>query len=202
LENNNLGAVQLEPVQTEITQNIENDDIEADKKVIIDGKEWNTKEDQELLKLASLCRCDWKKISKKFDKRYTPYFLKMRYKELTQNRVHRKTKFTHKEDLVITKYFNSFGTDWKRIATFLKDRTGVMVKNRYYSFIRKKDQLKVLTDEVKSVEQTKNMKVDDIESDYNDGSASQSDDYNFEDDMQFFDETSDKGTSVTKQMTQ
>lgn len=63
----------------------------------------------------------------------------MRYKEITQNRVHRKTKFTHKEDLIIAKYFDKLGSDWKKIASFLKDRTGVMVKNRYYSYIRKRE---------------------------------------------------------------
>jgi hypothetical protein len=124
------------------------------------------------MKLAIQCRCDWKKIAKRFDKVFTPYFLKMRYKELTSSKVHRKTKFTTKEDFLIAKYFDLFGTDWKRISQYLKDRTGVMVKNRYYSFIRKRDCMKDLVKSVQDYE-ADDKKVDDMASvDENEGEGS------------------------------
>jgi len=132
-------------------------------RLTIDGRVWMLKNDGLLMRLAIQYRCDWKKIAKRFNKEFTPYFLKMRYRELTSSKVHRKTKFTHKEDLLIAKYFDLFGTDWKRIAQYLKDRTGVMVKNRYYSFIRKRDCMKDLVKQVQDYE-IGDKRVDDMAS--------------------------------------
>ena len=114
---------------------------------------WTEEKDQTLLKLGTQYKCDWKKIAKRFNhKKITPHFLKIRYKELTCAPLQRRIKFNHKEDLMISKYFEKYGSNWAQMATHFPDRTAIMLKNRYYSFIRKKDLLENLLREVREVE--------------------------------------------------
>lgn len=116
---------------------------------------WTEDKDQNLLKLGSQYKCDWKKIAKRFNhKKITPHFLKIRYKELTCAPLQRRVKFNHKEDLMISKYFERYGSNWAQMATHFCDRTAIMLKNRYYSFIRKKDLLDSLLQEVREIEKT------------------------------------------------
>ena len=105
------------------------------------------------MQMAEELKCDWKKIARKFgNKKYTPHFLKITYKNLIDKPIQKRMLFSHKEDLIIAKHFNLIGTNWKKIATFLKNRTGVMVKNRYYSFLRKKNYLSDFLAKVKEIE--------------------------------------------------
>jgi len=116
---------------------------------------WTEEKDQTLLKLGTQYKCDWKKIAKRFNhKKITPHFLKIRYKELTCAPLQRRIKFNHKEDLMISKYFEKYGSNWAQMATHFNDRTAIMLKNRYYSFIRKKDLLDMLLQEVREIEKT------------------------------------------------
>ena len=116
---------------------------------------------------------DWKKIAKKLNhKKITPHFLKIRYKELIGTPLQKRTKFVKKEDLMIVKYFESYGLDWTRMATHFSDRSPVMLKNRYYSFIRKKELYDKMLEEVREYEKEGKL-VDDIkcddEDEYNEG---------------------------------
>lgn len=127
----------------------EPDPIEAQEEAELLSKGWTSDNDEQLRKLAAQYRCDWKKISKKFNnKKFTPHFLKIRYKVLIDAPVQRKIKFSHHEDLMLAKYYNLYGSDWTKISTFFKNRTGVMLKNRYYSHIRKRDLLGTLLKEL------------------------------------------------------
>jgi len=122
---------------------------------VIEGKIWTEENDQLLLRLAVQYKCDWKKVSRKFKKRnkkVTPNFLKIRYKELIAAPVHRRTKFSHVEDLMLAKYFNQYGPNWNQIASHFKKRTGIMLKNRYYSYIKKKNLLPALLEESSTFE--------------------------------------------------
>jgi len=61
-----------------------------------------------------------------------------------------RARFIPKEDMLISKYFKKWGTDWERISReILPHRSGVMLKNRFYSFIRKNDLLKYFCNECK-----------------------------------------------------
>jgi len=121
---------------------------------ILNSKIWDEEMDGLLLKLSAQYKCHWKRIAKKFNhKKVTPSFIKMRYKELNfAAPITRRIKFTHREDLMIAKYFDKFGSNWPQLAVFFPDRTAVMLKNRYYSFIRKKNMLDLLLCRVREIE--------------------------------------------------
>jgi len=50
----------------------------------------------------------------------------------------KKRKFSEEEDKVILKYHIIYGNKWSEIAKKMEARTGDMVKNRFYSFLKKK----------------------------------------------------------------
>jgi hypothetical protein len=62
---------------------------------------------------------------------------------------------------MIAKYFEKYGSNWGQMATHFQDRTAIMLKNRYYSFIRKRDLLSELLQEVKEIEKD-DFAVDDM----------------------------------------
>jgi len=122
-------------------------------KYLIDLKIWSGEKDELLLKLGTQYKFDWKKIAKKFNnKKVTPLFLKIRHKELTYAPTQRRMKFNHKEDLMIAKYFEKYGSNWAQMSLHFENRTAIMLKNRYYSFIRKRDLLPILLAEVRDIE--------------------------------------------------
>ena len=130
---------------------------------LVESQVWSEEKDNALLKLGAQHKCDWKKVAKKFNnKKITPHFLKTRYKELVCAPLQRRVKFTHREDLMIAKYFEKYGSNWAQMAAHFNDRTGIMLKNRYYSFIRKRDLLGGLLKEVREIEDD-NREVDEIE---------------------------------------
>lgn len=114
-------------------------------------RHWTPSDDDELMNLADQYKNDWKKIAKRIisnrKKKVTPNFLKNRYKEIAGDHIKKGVKFTHEEDLQIAKLFEIHGTCWTSIAQNFKDRTPVMIKNRYYSHIRRKGLLSELVSE-------------------------------------------------------
>jgi len=114
---------------------------------------WTDKRDKVLKNLAPKCKYDWKKIAKKFNdnekSNFTPLVLKQKYKNLTKVSIPLRVKFSHQEDLMIAKYFEVYGCDWAQMATHFTDRTAMMLKNRYYSHIRKRNLLSSMLMEVK-----------------------------------------------------
>ena len=50
----------------------------------------------------------------------------------------KKGKFSKEEDKIILKYHKIYGNKWSKIAKKMKARTGDMVKNRFYSSLKKK----------------------------------------------------------------
>lgn len=116
-------------------------------------KGWCEDDEKLLRKLAVQYKFDWKKIAKKFaNKKYTPHFLKMRYKGHDEGPVPKRIKFTHTEDVLIAKYFNDYGIDWDKMVSHFPNRTPIMLKNRYYSYIRKNNRLEGLLKEVEKLE--------------------------------------------------
>lgn len=103
-------------------------------------KAWTTADDDKLKVLVDRCKKDWKKIAKKFqreNKKITPHFLKNRFKFLNNDKFLLRIKFEHQEDLKLAKLFKLHGSKWDLIAQQFPNRTSVMLKNRYYSYIRK-----------------------------------------------------------------
>ena len=109
---------------------------------------WTDENIKKLLELSHRLRQDWKKIAKKFNvKHITPTVVRNKYREMMKNDIPLWQKFTHEEDVLIAKYYSIYGFDWKKIAQHLKSRTHIMVKNRFYSHIKKYNLLKSLIDE-------------------------------------------------------
>jgi len=147
----------------ELSLDSNKDLIKQMKMTLLSNKVWNDEMDELLLKLGAQYKCDWKKIAKKFNhKKITPHFIKMRYKEVTYAApITRRVKFNHREDLMIAKYFEKYGSNWTQMAVFFPDRTAVMLKNRYYSFIRKKDIMDLLLCKAREIESL-GMSVDNL----------------------------------------
>lgn len=52
------------------------------------------------------------------------------------SRTKERNRYTLRDDMVIAKYYEKYGADWKAISAFLPGRSCSMIKNRYYSYIR------------------------------------------------------------------
>jgi len=74
--------------------------------------------------------------------------LKQRFEKIKKSNPQKKTRFTHQEDLTIVKLYNEHGSKWDLIAQSLPNRTGVMIKNRFYSNIKKNGLLDDLLEEL------------------------------------------------------
>jgi len=124
----------------------------------------DTADEELLLAFASKYKHDWKKVSKKIfklnKKKLGPNLLRIRYKELAPDLTQKRVRFTHKEDLMIVKYYSQYGYDWEKIASQFESRTAIMVKNRFYH-IKKKNILEKLLEEVESLESS-SISVDNI----------------------------------------
>jgi len=92
------------------------------------------------------------------NKKFGLNFLRIKYKELADDNVKKRVRFTHKEDLMIAKYSSIYGHDWTKIAYYFSNRTPIMLKNRYYH-MKKKNILDKLVKEVEELEK-ENVNVD------------------------------------------
>lgn len=114
--------------------------------------DWNEKYDKLLVESVGKYKKDWQKVEGYFKRnvaKLTIHTLKNRFRHLSGVPYQLRIKFSHEEDLQIAYYFSQFGTDWDKVAEFFPQRTKQMVKNRYYSFIRKKGNYERLLEEVK-----------------------------------------------------
>mgnify|MGYP002622537062 CR=1 FL=1 len=109
---------------------------------------WTEENIKKLMEWADQLKQDWKRIAKKFrTKHVTPTIVRNKYREIKYNEAPLREKFTHQEDLLIAKYYSIYGFQWNKIAMFVKSRTSVMIKNRFYSHIKKYNLLDSLIEE-------------------------------------------------------
>jgi Myb-like DNA-binding domain. len=128
---------------------------------------WTEERVQLLMTWVKACRCDWKKIARRFkNKKITPFQVKTKYKTLTQeNYTQLRVKFSIKEDLILAKYYRMYGSKWDKICEHFRKRDPIMIKNRYYSHLRKKNLLHSLLRIVDQLELTHNSQIEDIDID-------------------------------------
>jgi len=100
---------------------------------------WKKEEDEILLKLIKKYGKNWSKISKEFLKRNGKQ-IRDRYINVLSPNINR-NKFNYNEDMQIIKLYNQFGPKWSKIKNYFNNRTTDMIKNRFYSSIKKKYQL-------------------------------------------------------------
>jgi len=96
---------------------------------------WDKDEDNKLLSLYEKYGKNWAAISKEMPHR-TGKQIRDRFLNSLDSKFER-GKFTEEEDQAIIKYYKIYGNSWAKIAKKLKTRTGDMVKNRFYSSLKK-----------------------------------------------------------------
>ena len=128
---------------------------------------WTEERIQLLIKWSKDYKQDWKKIAKRFqNKKITPFQAKTKYRSLTrENYTQQRVKFSAKEDLILAKYYRMYGTNWEKINEHFTKRDHIMLKNRFYAHIRKKNLLNSLLYLVDQLELKHNALIDDIEID-------------------------------------
>ncbi|CAD8061539.1 unnamed protein product [Paramecium sonneborni] len=98
-------------------------------------KPWTKKEDSQLLKLFEIYKNNWVKISKNISNR-TSKQVRERFINKLNPEIN-KQPFTEAEDLLIVEGFKTFGSQWCKISKMLQGRPENLIKNRFYSYIRK-----------------------------------------------------------------
>jgi hypothetical protein len=102
---------------------------------------WDNKSDNMLKKMVQDYKKDWKKISIYMTNRLfkvTPHALKNRFRVLEGDKYLSRVIFTSREDHLIECLFLQHGPNWVEISKKFDNRTPLMVKNRYYSYVRKR----------------------------------------------------------------
>ncbi|CAK85418.1 unnamed protein product (macronuclear) [Paramecium tetraurelia] len=96
---------------------------------------WTQKEDNLLLTLVELHNKNWVQIAKKIPNRTSKQvrerFINNLNPEINQE------PFTDAEDKMIIDGFKSFGSQWCKISKLLQGRPENVIKNRFYSYLRK-----------------------------------------------------------------
>jgi len=100
-------------------------------------------------------KSDWKRIVKRFFRltglKVSVPFLKKKFKEATSTEnLLKRVKFSHEEDLLIVRSVLKYGLDWEKISQYLPGRSPMMIKNRFYSHIKKGKTYESLVEEVKA----------------------------------------------------
>jgi hypothetical protein len=99
-------------------------------------RKWSRNEDIILIELIEIYGHNWKEISQRMEER-TFEEVKERYEKNLDPKLKR-CKFKIKEDEMILSLFEQFGNKWDDIAKFFVDRSANMIKNRFYSHLRKR----------------------------------------------------------------
>ena len=103
-------------------------------------KDFSRQDEMKLIELVNKYGKDFNTISTFFPG-YTPLSLEERYVNKLDPKLKR-TKFSEDEDERIIMLYNKYGNNWKEISKGFPDRSANMIKNRFYSFLRKKYNIK------------------------------------------------------------
>ena len=95
---------------------------------------WIRSEDIKLIELIENFGYDWDLFTKLLNKPKDAII--NRYKTKLDPKLKR-SKFSDEEDNMIIKLYKKYGNKWNQICKFLPNRNSEMIKNRYYSYIRK-----------------------------------------------------------------
>lgn len=97
---------------------------------------WTKQEDKTLVDLVQKNGCNWALISSFIEGR-TGKQVRERYLNKLDPKINR-NRFTAEEDLKILKLYRQIGARWREISKSFEGRPENMIKNRFYSFIKKK----------------------------------------------------------------
>ena len=102
----------------------------------ITNRKWTRTEDIKLIELIEVHGHNWKLISSYFDGRLAQDIEARFTKKLDPNL--KKSKFTEEEDELLIQLHTKLGNQWYEIASYFKNRTVLMIKNRFYTFLRRR----------------------------------------------------------------
>jgi hypothetical protein len=116
----------------------DDDQSESSKKNSKKGKRssWSSAEDNKLLELMNTYGKKWSKIAAMMEGR-TGKQVRDRYVNVLMPDINR-TGWDESEDQLILSTYQQIGPKWSKIAENLQGRTEGQVKNRFYSFLKKK----------------------------------------------------------------
>ena len=97
---------------------------------------WSKDEDKLILSLVDKHGCNWSLISSMIEGR-TGKQVRERYLNKLDKNINR-SKFSEEDDELIIELYEKFGPKWKEISKNFKGRPENMIKNRFYSHIRKR----------------------------------------------------------------
>ena len=97
---------------------------------------WKQDEDIKILKLIQKYGTSWSQISKELNTR-TAKQIRDRYLNVLDPKIN-KNKFSFSEECHIIRLYKSVGSKWALIAKEFPHRTANMIKNRFYSSIKKR----------------------------------------------------------------
>ena len=106
-------------------------------------RSFTRQDDINLIELANKYNKDWNIIAQ-FFVGCSPKSLEERYTNKLDPKLKR-VKFNAEEDEKIIRLYNQFGNNWKEIASYFPDRNSNMIKNRFYSFLKKKNNIKTVS---------------------------------------------------------
>ncbi len=99
-------------------------------------KVWSKEEDLRLVDLVEIYGTNnWDIIAGYINR--DPKEIQVRFKEKLDPRIKR-SKFSEEEDELLLSLHKELGNKWGEIAQRMKNRSQMMIKNRYYSYLRKK----------------------------------------------------------------
>jgi len=93
-------------------------------------------DDLKIIELVEIYGLNWVVIANNF-----PGFKAEALEERYYNKLDpklKRTKFSEEEDEKIINLYLKFGNNWKEISNYFEDRNANMIKNRFYSFLKKK----------------------------------------------------------------
>jgi hypothetical protein len=99
---------------------------------------WTNREDKKVLKLVKQYGKDWGTISNIMGSRTGKQIRDRFINSLDPSLC--KSKFIKDEDELILNYYLKYGSKWTKIAGHLNGRSGDMIKNRFYTFLKKKNE--------------------------------------------------------------
>jgi len=97
---------------------------------------WTIHEDIELEEYIKQYGCNWSLLAKFMPSRSGKQ-IRDRYLNALNPEINKK-KFTLEEDKKIIELYTKLGTAWTKIARSFKGRTGDLIKNRFYSSLRRR----------------------------------------------------------------
>ena len=99
-------------------------------------RSFTRQDDLKIIELVEIYGLNWVAIANNF-----PGFKAEALEERYYNKLDpklKRTKFTEEEDEKIINLYLKFGNNWKEISNYFEDRNANMIKNRFYSFLKKK----------------------------------------------------------------